>query len=312
MQAAPIELLQIGLDPANFKRAATDEFHGPCPRCGGNDRFVVHTGNNFPKWYMWCRDGIGHCGWKGWADQLNPAIKEPISEADKQRWVEQQRQKEQSRSAELANILRRYTQAEVWHAYHSYMAEAQRQWWREQGIPDSWQDYLELGYTEHYPASDFQTDAYTIPFFHNTGEGKSFKTMQYRLCKPPQVNDRYRFAYGLPSAYYNADPYEPIGDKVIICEGAKKAIVTGTLLHVTHSVLAYPSLSTMSAVTEAVKDCGYIRIIPDPDGYDKAVAFARKYLPQAKVVKLFVKVDDAINQYGMKVIDLLAAMRQAV
>lgn len=304
---APIELIQLGLAHSEFKKARENEYHGPCPWCGGEDRFRIHTEHIFPKWNWECRQ----CGRKGWADQLNESLRQPITEAERSRLKAINDERDRTRAADVQRRLKEITTVELWAELHRRMADEQRQWWRKQGIPDIWQDYLELGYTAEYPSKEFKSEAYTLPYFHHSETGKQFKTIQYRLTNPPNTGDRYRFSYGLPATYYNADPYEPIGDKVIICEGAKKAIVTAELMHVNHSVLAYPSLSTMGSVTEAVKDCGYIRIIPDPDGYEQAIQFAHKHLPQAKVVRTFSKIDDAINLYGMKAIDLLAAMRQA-
>ena len=66
-------------DPAGFvesrfglhmKRKTRTEWAGPCPWCGGNDRFVVWERGNFM-----CRSGPGHCGRSGWLDELDGAQK---------------------------------------------------------------------------------------------------------------------------------------------------------------------------------------------------------------------------------------------
>jgi len=46
------ELAQFGLDAAHFKQVTKDkiggkEWHGPCPFCGGVDRFIVSNGAYF-------------------------------------------------------------------------------------------------------------------------------------------------------------------------------------------------------------------------------------------------------------------------
>jgi len=46
------------------------EYHGPCPWCGGTDRFHVWPEENRSEDGMtsgryWCRDGLGHCGKNG-------------------------------------------------------------------------------------------------------------------------------------------------------------------------------------------------------------------------------------------------------
>lgn len=317
MSQPPIEFSQIGLN-GEFNKVAANEYHGPCPHCGGDDRFTVHTDKPFPKWNMWCRQGAGHCGWKGWADQLNDALRTPLTPEMKARYAAERKSKEQRRIKELAAKLAEYTVSERWQALHASMTQDNRHWWRDQGIPDEWQDYLELGYTPNKTCETKEgfitTPAYTIPYFHhsNITHTKEFQTIQYRLVNSPNPADRYRFEAGLSSTYYMADPAMPISDKVILVEGAKKAVVVATLMHVNYTVIAYPSKSTLEKVTEAVKNCGYIRIIPDPDGADLAREYTKEKLSQARIVNLFAKVDDLIIESGMRSMDLLAAMRQAV
>ena len=60
MQHAPIELLQIGLDPHQFKYSDSRSWRGPCPVCGGHRRFVMFTDNTFPLWHGYCDE----CGTK--------------------------------------------------------------------------------------------------------------------------------------------------------------------------------------------------------------------------------------------------------
>ena len=58
---------------------------GPCPRCGGERRFVVWTDNTFPKWNFAC----DRCGAKGFADQLNAAVKVALTPAQNRAFAEQ-------------------------------------------------------------------------------------------------------------------------------------------------------------------------------------------------------------------------------
>ena len=61
-----------------LKRVGRTEWAGPCPWCGGTDRFHVWDRGNY-----WCRPGPGHCGKSGWLDEMdgtNPPTKEQILE----------------------------------------------------------------------------------------------------------------------------------------------------------------------------------------------------------------------------------------
>ena len=119
--------------------------------------------------------------------------------------------------------------------------------------------------------------------------------MQYRL-NAPNIPDRYRFEYGLPgggSAYYMADPSEPIKDRVIICEGAKKAIVTWYWLsNITeYTVIAASSNNTIKPALEATKDCGQRILILDP-GSERLAFKAAKEQKNLKALYLPEKIDD--------------------
>ena len=132
--------------------------------------------------------------------------------------------------------------------------------------------------------------------------------MQYRLCGEG-IADRYRFEYGLDGGgkhNYMADPSEPLKDKVIICEGAKKAIVTWFNLSDMNnfSVIATAARNTLTPALEATKDCGQRFLILDPDSRRKAFEVAREeknlqavYLPD-KIDDLFLAGHLDRDQFG--------------
>lgn len=307
---APMELLQMGLDAGRFHKARANEWHGPCPRCGGTDRFRVHTDRPWPHWYAICREGTG-CGFKGWADQLAPELR-ALTQAERDQWAAQQAREREERDQRRRERLATFTTAELWAELHERLTEEHRAWWRSQGVPDDWQDHLRLGYTperQYRAGAELKTSpAYCIPYFHT---GFEFQTMQYRLFQPPTPTDRYRFEYGLPTTYYQAEPVKPIGDEVIICEGAKKAMVVQVYGVTRQTVLAVPSKSDFGGVAEAVAECGRVWIILDPDADAAARHLAEQVGPQARVVTLPGKVDDLIVHYGATRETLAAALRMA-
>lgn len=296
MNNAPIEFTQIGLDPHQFKFSDSRSWRGPCPQCGGHRRFVIFTDHEFPLWHGYCDE----CGtkikvWERVKFQYDPQRAAALA-------AEQAR--EEATRAEYRRVkLEEFTTAELWAELRDRMTDEHIDWWESQGIPEDIQKFLSIGFKadKMYYDSDRverHSPAYTIPWF---GENFTFKTMQYRL-NGQNITDRYRFEYGLAgggSHYYMADPSEPIGDKVIICEGAKKAIVTWLWLspqdeHFT--VIAASSNNTLEPALEATKDCGLRYLILDPGSERRSYEAAKKnknlipvYLPE--------KIDDLYLSY---------------
>ena len=226
-RTAPVELAQIGLDPSQFKYSDDRSWRGPCPVCGGHRRFVVFTDHEWPMFNGYCDD----CGKtiKAW-QLVTCQITDEQRKAAQERAAEQERIREQHRREMLA----KFTTAELWQELNRRLSAEHRAQWEAWGVPVEWQDYLELGYTPNKQYRDDtgdlrQSAAYTIPYFHydeTAPQSRKFETMQYRLFDAPNPNDRYRFEYGLQATYYQTVPNEPIGDEAVICEGAKKGIVT--------------------------------------------------------------------------------------
>ena len=306
---APIELAQIGLDPHAFKYSDEKSWRGPCPVCGGHRRFVIFTDHDWPMWFGYCDD----CGREIKAWQLVTC-----QITDEQRKVAQEHAAEQERIREQhrREMLAKFTTAELWQELNRRLSAEHRAQWERWGVPVDWQDYLELGYTPNKQYRDGdgnlrQSAAYTIPYFHydsTAPQSRKFETMQYRLFDAPDPNDRYRFEYGLQATYYQTVPNEPIGDEVVICEGAKKGIVTRVSL-TNLCVLAVPSKGSWGGIVDAVKPCGRVFVLLDPDANLQAVKLARSIGKHATVVRLNYKVDDLALDYGMTARDFEAALR---
>jgi hypothetical protein len=230
--------------------------------------------------------------------------------------------KQEKRRAKLAQ----FTSQELWEELHERMAEENKLWWEQQGIPRVWQDYLHLGFTpeKSYYGNDKQlltSPAYTIPYFHYNFR---FQTMQYRLVNPQNPKDRYRFENNLQTTYYMTTPNVPIDDKVIVCEGAKKAIVATAYGGGNGAtVLAIPSKSDFGNIVDALKNCGRVYIILDPDCWEKPEYASSDWLPApvkmakeiggaARIVEAPMKIDDAFVKYGLTQRDFETLLRQSV
>lgn len=297
MTDAPFELTTLGLNRDAFHRAGVKAWRGPCPRCGGHRHLLIFTDNPFPKWNAECQN----CGLKAWADQFNAAVKADITPEQKRQWAEQKAREQAARDRERLAKLNEYSVGELCAHLAQRMTAEHQAWWEREGVPASWQTFLRLGYDPARKYRDLNDElctspAYSIPYYHTNFE---LMTVQYRLFNPPNPNDRYRWEQGLGTSYYQTQPDAAIGDKVIICEGAKKAIVTTVHTPDGYTVLAVPSKSDFGGVAAAVKDCGLVYILLDPDAGVRARKLAREVGPQARIASLPVKVDDALVRYGL-------------
>lgn len=289
-QHAPSQLFSIGLDPHSFKYSDEKSWRGACPQCGGSRRFVIFTDHDFPLWHGYCDE----CGTKIKAWEKVKVHYDPLkAETLRAEMAREQAERDEKRRKKLAE----FTTAELWAELRERMTDEHIEWWESQGVPEDIQRYLSIGFKADKMYYDSERNeqhapAYTIPWFGNNFE---FKTLQYRLMT--NTPDRYRFEYGLPgggTCYYMTDPSEPIKDRVIICEGAKKAIVTWFHLlpnFTSWTVIAASSNNTVAPALEATKDCGQRFIILDP-GSERKAFMTVKENKNLKAVYLPEKIDD--------------------
>lgn len=307
---------------------------GPCPMCGGVDRFQAkQTGGGE---YIWiCRkcspgkyhDAIdyvmarNHFNFMQALEWMRSGSTYPISEEERQHIRRNNELEAARRQAEIDARLADLSTQEIWEALHRRLGEDNRAWWRQQGVPNEWQDYLSLGYTPDKAYYDTgktlcHSPAYTIPYFHydtSCENCRRFVTMQYRLVEAPDPNDRYRFEHGIGSSFYMATPTQPIDDKVIVCEGAKKAIVARVWSGIKDvSFLAVPSKSDSAGVVDAVKGSGRVWVMLDPDARFSAYMLASQIGKSARVVEMPFKLDDALVIGYLKKGSLDRYLRQGV
>ena len=304
------------------------EYSSTCPKCLGG----IHSNGDYPDRFImlmpeisrakipfgWCRV----CGYRWWTGQKDNKSVDP----ETIKLLEQQaKEAKEKRDAERQRKLAEFSTGELWNELHNRLGKDQREWWRNAGVPDDWQDYLKLGYT---PDRSYRTNsgiehspAYTIPYF---GLGFVFKTMQYRLSNPENPSDRYRFEADLGTSYYMTTPSIKISDELIICEGAKKSMVVKIYGEPKTTVLAVPSKVDWRGcgILEAVKDCGRVYVMFDPDCYEQPpeinnwtpqpILFAKEIGKNSRVIECPVKADDAFLMYGMSDEEWRAMKKQAV
>ena len=295
MQHAPQQLAEIGLNPNDFQYSDKKSWRGPCPHCGGSRRFVMFTDHEWPLWNGYCDQcGATIKAWQKVRVQYDPA-RYAAFQAEREA-------EEAQRIARRKEKLAEWSNKDLQDELHARLTAEHIDLLESWGIPQGVQEYLRIGFTPDKAYYNKEREllhspAYTFPWFNS---GFEFKTMQYRLTN--DTDRRYIFEDGLGGGqhYYMTEPDKPIGDKVIICEGAKKAIVTQFWLTEGFTVLAASSANTFDAALEATKDCGLRYVIFDPSPKDFYVRKAVMTNPNTThAVRLPYKIDDGWAKYGL-------------
>lgn len=293
----PTEFASLGLygEFSGFRNGR--EWHGPCPWCQGNDRFVIHTEKPFPDWNWWCRV----CGKKGWAHDLNPAFRQALDPERLKFLHEAEAARKQAQAETREKAIQKFTTQELWEELHRRLHKEHYAWWEREGIPYLWVDFWKMGYTAE---KSFEFDgqfltraAYTIPKFDYAWKPVN---IDFRLIDPPAGAGKYRGLSDLPPAPFISRPdLHGLTDEVFIVEGSKKAAVLAVHYDKEKQMLGVPSCNSWAGVEDRVKDCGRVWIIFDPDAPSWAEKLAIEIGANARLVQLPVKPDDAFIKYGM-------------
>lgn len=292
----------IHIDWEAMRKKSQDEWAGPCPVCGGRDRFMVwRERKNY-----WCRQ----CGLKGWLDG-DAHIPSPDEVAALERRIAE-RQANDALMHDAA--VKRLVDAAYWRGYHDCMNDQQREYWNQEGIPDWAIDYFDLGYCPakriSYEGQTFTYPAYTIPII-SPGTHTAVN-VQYRLIGAPAQIGKYRQEYNLPAApfFFNTDRTE--GHQVLMVEGSKKAIVIGC--HTGDSelqIIGLPSNTPSEKLIQTVSAYETVFVALDPGAERQAERIGGIVGKRARIVTLPAKPDDLIVRYGGTADDIRQAMQQA-
>ena len=266
-----------------FKRVSSDEFSSSCPWCGGEDRFRVWTTGNY-----WCRPGPGHCGRKGWVDELDGTAK-----LTKDALLElrlQQLERAQKETERRVSALERMAHCQDHRIYHAALNDEAREWWYAEGINDDSIERYQLGYCPRCPTDKSGRSSYTIPII-NDGQ---LLNIRHRL--KTNGGDKYRpHMAGLGTQLFNADFLHGAKDTIIV-EGSKKSIVLdqqglGSVAIMGKRAFKKEWLAWFGNLTT-------IYVILDPDAKESALRLASIFDGKGKVVNLPVKPDDFFTLYG--------------
>jgi len=269
----------------SLKRVSGDEYAGPCPWCGGDNRFRVWQ----DKGNYYCRPGPGHCGKQGFIDQID-GVKPPTDqEVLERRVAELERQQRE--------LERRTTALEQMHrctdhlAYHHFLEENPQymEYWLREGITTESIKRYRLGYCASCPTYR-ASPSYTIPFV-NRGE---LVNIRHRLAFPNGTGKYRPHMAGLGNSLFNVDLLDQASRQVIVCEGEKKSIVLGQYDYHNVGICGKRAFKReWLAWFDHVQD---IVVALDPDATESAYKLAAMFGKRARVVAFPYKVDDMIVQ----------------
>lgn len=269
-----------------LRRHTSRKANGPCPSCGGDDRFVVWI---FDK-SAWC----SRCNLKMEYGDNNGETTKPYD-------------------AEIADQVARLEMATCtdWMEYHmnllrngDFIDE-----WARQGINVTNIETYGLGYCPRCPIVP-TNPSLTMPVFH--------KGLLVDIRHKVLGHKSIRYVSHLPELLpypFNADSLEgPMG--IVVMEGIKKAIITAETIRgeMERDVSAIYGANAYKKLFEIIKEggSGPIYFMLDPDAADKSVKYAQYCTKMGRpgfVVDLFEKPDDLLINYGKEV--LIESIKQA-
>lgn len=276
--------------------------------CGGGDaiRFVeVWQGLDFKRACEWINGG---------AIEDAQGMKESAEARHAAALLEEQAAKERTEARR-----RELEVAEIHLHYHNEMKQWMKDKWTESGIDEGMQSFWTLGGCEDFTYKDdeqiYYSPTLTIPIFSETRE---LLTIQHRLLNPHNPKSKYRpEKTGLHAHPFLAVPelgYD--GGKIIVMEGAKKAMVTWTRSDSDWQCIGVDSQEMYKNMVEVLQPVGSrVIVIPDPntDGNPNAVRKAWHLAKQigGTMVQIPVKIDDLILETNMQQNELYNLLKQA-
>ena len=271
-----------------MKRVGREEYAGPCPFCGGRDRFHVWTKGNY-----WCRPAPGHCGRAGWLDELDGAPTPTPEERLEWRVAALERkQAETEQRLSALEAMHKCTDHLAYHANLNHHTDAVDYWLQEGMTPDTIHNY-QLGYCPSCPtAPGFAS--YTIPV---TYRGKLYN-IRHRLARPNDGGKYRPHMAGLPVLLFNADALHAEANNLLVVEGEKKAMVVGQETGLaTIATMGMQAFKRAWANDKRFARFSTIYVLYDPDATDKAREVAAYFNGRGRVVTMPFKADDYFVLY---------------
>lgn len=317
--------------PLRRKVASGDEWAGPCPKCGGRDRFIVRPNGKVDMAPgFWCRqcqwtgtaiDWEMHVTGVGYGDAVRQLLEragmagiQPAAIEARRAVIAAEVRVETAEQAEHRREIARRLSAitassarvdRLMHEDHALALLAER------GIPPRVAGEFGLGLDEHAGRP-----ALVIPWTVTDRDGAlQTRAIQYRYMDD-DGDTRYRWHKGSVGRLFNADAVmTPLDSDLIVVEGALKAVALWSAGM--FSVCALPNKagwqtglrSSGSAWLDPFRRFDRVWITLDPDASAEA-RDAAAGLPNARVVTLPDKPDDVLLSLRGDVDAFMAFVRQ--
>jgi hypothetical protein len=265
-----------------LKRHTQEKANGPCPWCGGQDRFVVwvHEGN------YWC----SHCKRSGyWDDSVDPSA---LAEAK----AKKEDRRRTTRSAVSKSV--------EWIEYKQLVKEGGRaRLWMDQGMTEGDIKKWGLGWCPSCPTA-VGYESLTMPVFF---QGVLCDIRHKLLGELTEETGRYRsHISGLMPFPYNMDALFQ-SQKLVVVEGEKKVI------HLVRSGIVGTVGVPGATVTEdlllhlrSLESTQTIILAFDPGASKQQEQLAEEILAlgvRVYVADCFAKPDDLLLRYGKDVLE---------
>lgn len=347
------DLLSLSEDLTTLKRVSSSgggEWAGPCPFCGGVDRFRVQPHRDDPRWL--CRN----CTDGKWQDvielverrdnvsfmnactrlfeqhvEISPEDRERIQAEREERRVAQEQSEAQAQEA-ARKALDASGAALAFHANLDRLDK--RDLWQARGLAPLWQDYFQVGYCPnmvfYHDGISFTTETLTIPTWRPTQQLDREPSyvwkcdgLAHRLLMPDPPGGKYRpHLAGTGKQLFKCDIYDPvIRGEVLLVEGEIKAMVTYAALQDTYptpsilrriSVVGIAGKGFKAAWVPEFSEADQIYICLDPDASDVSPKIARLLgRERCFILDLFGKIDDEIIDKTILAHDLPGLMMTA-
>ena len=294
------------------KQHSREEYSAACPECGG----APHANGEWPDRLrifldspprLWCR----RCGWFAFADKLD----KPADPQALDTWRKEQEQREMARKRSAERALDHLRDERLWERYHDALSDSARTYWRKRGIPDSSQDYWQLGWKDSWSFTQpdgtvYQTASATIPVF---GLGWVIQNVKHRLVQPPPNRGKYLYELsGQKAPLFLCQPDRELTGEIIAVEGEIKAMVTQ--LHMSGAlVVGLPGVSTNIEACRPLVESERIVLVMDPDSEQQAHRLATELgKKRCRILITPVKIDDGILAGNLGTRELRGLLRSAV
>lgn len=320
--AKQIDLLGLIEPTTKLRKVSAHQYAGPCPKCGGRDRFTVDitrgwfcrqctgepgNGGEFAHW----NDQIDFMRWLHGMDYKSAVIRllgrQDCTPDDLERLASERKAADDKRMAEdKANqqaALTELRDGQDWITYQGNLSvyDSAQDEWRKRGLSRFWQSFYGVGYCEER----FGSDTLTIPYWRMNAQSGEWEIigLRHRLLQDVGGGKYRPHLAGLGNHLYYAYPTAHLFGTVLVVEGEIKAMVTHAALWKGEDpepvdpqwfVVGVPGKSWKPEWINELNQADRVVICLDPDAQKEAQRLAQSLSVAAKVINLPGKIDDLI------------------